>query len=72
MNLLMTLLFTLYVLHMLDPFVKTDANSLVKIEMKDRAPKLHYIYPTCFVAGKPMEFVAHGSDLLQPKFRYMM
>ncbi|XP_073025393.1 squamosa promoter-binding-like protein 7 isoform X2 [Primulina eburnea] len=52
--------------------VTKDANSIVKIEMKDRAPKLHYIYPTCFEAGKPMEFVACGSDLLQPKFRFLV
>ncbi|XP_073030566.1 squamosa promoter-binding-like protein 7 [Primulina eburnea] len=68
----MTLLFTLYILHMLDPFVKTDANSILEIEMKDRTPKLCYIYPTCFEAGKPMEFVACGSDLLQPKFRFLV
>ncbi|KAL0348743.1 UNVERIFIED_CONTAM: Squamosa promoter-binding-like protein 7 [Sesamum angustifolium] len=50
--------------------VTKDANSVVKIKVKDRSPKLHYIYPTCFEAGKPMEFVACGSYLLQPKFRY--
>ncbi|KAL0376509.1 UNVERIFIED_CONTAM: Squamosa promoter-binding-like protein 7 [Sesamum calycinum] len=50
--------------------VTKDANSVVKIKVKDRSPKLHYIYPTCFEAGKPMEFVACGSYLLQPKFRF--
>lgn len=34
------------------------------------APRLHYVHPTCFEAGKPMEFVACGSNLLQPKLRY--
>lgn len=52
--------------------MKTDAGSVVQVRVKDRSPKLHYIYPTCFEAGRPMEFVACGSDLLQPKFRYDM
>ncbi|GFQ03614.1 squamosa promoter-binding-like protein 7 [Phtheirospermum japonicum] len=50
--------------------VKKDAASVVKVKVKDRAPKLHYIYPTCFEAGKTMEFVACGSYLLQSNFRY--
>ena len=32
--------------------------------------ELHYVHPTCFEAGKPMEFVVCGSNLVQPKFRY--
>ncbi|KAL2506723.1 Squamosa promoter-binding-like protein 7 [Abeliophyllum distichum] len=51
--------------------VAKDA-SLVKVKVKERAPKLHYIYPTCFVAGKPMEFVACGTNLLQPQFRFLV
>ncbi|KAK6146151.1 hypothetical protein DH2020_020020 [Rehmannia glutinosa] len=50
-------------------FVRKDATSVVKVKVKDRAPKLHYIYPTCFEAGRPMEFVACGSYLLQSNFR---
>lgn len=42
----------------------------MKIEMDMQAPKLHFVHPTCFEAGKPMEFVACGSHLRQPKFRY--
>ncbi|KAL0414659.1 UNVERIFIED_CONTAM: Squamosa promoter-binding-like protein 7 [Sesamum radiatum] len=52
--------------------VTKDANSVVKIKVKDKSPKLHYIYPTCFEAGRPMEFVACGSYLLQPKFRFLV
>ncbi|CAA0839914.1 Squamosa promoter-binding-like protein 7 [Striga hermonthica] len=52
--------------------VTKDANSVVKVRVKDRAPKLHYIHPNCFEAGRPMEFVACGSDLLQPKFRFLV
>lgn len=42
----------------------------MKIEMDMQAPRLHYVHPTCFEAGKPMEIVACGSHLRQPKFRY--
>lgn len=41
----------------------------VKVEMQ--APRLHYVHPTCFEAGKPMEFIACGTNLLQRKFRYL-
>lgn len=43
---------------------------MIKAEVELQAPRLHYVHPTCFEAGKPMEFVACGSNLLQPKFRY--
>ncbi|KAH6816544.1 hypothetical protein C2S51_021364 [Perilla frutescens var. frutescens] len=52
--------------------VTKDAHSVVQVGIKDRSPMLHYIYPTCFEAGRPMEFVACGSDLLQPKFRFLV
>ncbi|KAG6435501.1 hypothetical protein SASPL_100375 [Salvia splendens] len=52
--------------------VTKDAHSVVPVSIKDKSPKLHYIYPTCFEAGRPMEFVACGSDLLQPKFRFLV
>lgn len=52
--------------------VTKDAHSVVQVGIKDRSPTLHYIYPTCFEAGRPMEFVACGSDLLQPKFRFLV
>ncbi|KAL6581846.1 Squamosa [Orobanche minor] len=52
--------------------VTKDANSVVKVRVKDRAPKLHYIHPNCFEAGSPMEFVACGSDLLQPQLRFLI
>ncbi|KAG8370098.1 hypothetical protein BUALT_Bualt14G0082200 [Buddleja alternifolia] len=52
--------------------VTKDATSIVKLKVKNEAPKLHYIYPTCFEAGKPMEFIACGSDLLQPKFQFLV
>lgn len=48
----------------------TDGTSVMRVKVKEQAPKLHYVRPSCFEAGKPMEFVACGSNLLQPKFRY--
>nr|QTM66375.1 squamosa promoter-binding-like protein SPL5 [Osmanthus fragrans] len=50
--------------------IKDDCVEEVKV--KERAPKLHSIYPTCFEAGKPMEFVACGTNLLQPQFRFLV
>lgn len=47
----------------------TDGTSLTKVEVNIQAPTLHYVHPTYFEAGKPMEFVACGSNLKQPKFR---
>ncbi|KOM53514.1 hypothetical protein LR48_Vigan09g217300 [Vigna angularis] len=52
--------------------VMKDGTSVTKVEVSLQAPRLHYVHPTCFEAGKPMEFVACGSNLLQPKFQYVM
>ncbi|XP_043807139.1 squamosa promoter-binding-like protein 7 isoform X7 [Manihot esculenta] len=52
--------------------VLKDGNSLLKANMEVQAPRLHYVHPTCFEAGKPIEFVACGSNLLQPKFRLLV
>lgn len=46
-----------------------DETSVMEVQIKVQAPRLHYVHPTYFEAGKPMEFVACGSNLLQPKFR---
>ncbi|GAB4851209.1 Squamosa promoter-binding-like protein [Ancistrocladus abbreviatus] len=52
--------------------VLKDGTSVVKVKVSVGAPKLHYVYPFCFEAGKPVEFVACGSNLLQPKFRSLV
>ncbi|XP_042024587.1 squamosa promoter-binding-like protein 7 isoform X1 [Salvia splendens] len=52
--------------------ITKDATLVHEVKVKHRAPKLHYIYPNCFEAGRPMEFVACGSHLLQPNFRRLM
>ncbi|GMI64115.1 SQUAMOSA PROMOTER BINDING PROTEIN-LIKE 7, squamosa promoter binding protein-like 7 [Hibiscus trionum] len=51
---------------------RKGGTSLVKIDVEMQAPRLHYVHPSCFEAGKPMEFVACGSNLLQPKFRFLV
>lgn len=52
--------------------VMKDGTSVTKAEVNVQAPRLHYVHPTYFEAGKPMEFVACGSNLLQPKFRLLV
>ncbi|OIV95809.1 hypothetical protein TanjilG_20259 [Lupinus angustifolius] len=52
--------------------VMKDGTSVMKVEVNIQAPRLHYVHPTYFEAGKPMEFVACGSNLLQPKFRLLV
>ncbi|XP_021726877.1 squamosa promoter-binding-like protein 7 [Chenopodium quinoa] len=52
--------------------VMREGASVMKVKVAVRAPRLHYIYPPCFEAGKPMDFVACGSNLLQPKFRSLV
>ncbi|XP_057805979.1 LOW QUALITY PROTEIN: squamosa promoter-binding-like protein 7 [Salvia miltiorrhiza] len=52
--------------------ITKDASLVHEVKVKDRAPKLHYIHPNCFEAGRPMEFVACGSHLLQPNFRFLI
>ncbi|KAF8038164.1 hypothetical protein BT93_B0892 [Corymbia citriodora subsp. variegata] len=49
-----------------------DGTSVAKVEAGVRTPRLHYVHPMCFEAGKPMEFVACGSDLQQPQFRFLI
>ena len=56
--------------HILLVLIFIDGTSVIKAKVDVRAPRLHYVHPTCFEAGKPMDFVACGSNLLQAKFRY--
>ncbi|PIA39408.1 hypothetical protein AQUCO_02600098v1 [Aquilegia coerulea] len=55
--------------------VLEDGTSLVNVKMdpnRTMVPQLHCVHPFLFEAGKPMEFVACGSNLLQPKFRFLV
>ncbi|KAK3440967.1 hypothetical protein EUGRSUZ_B01228 [Eucalyptus grandis] len=52
--------------------LKEDETSVTKVEGGFRTPRLHYVHPMVFEAGKPMDIVACGSDLLQPHFRFLI
>ncbi|RZC55305.1 hypothetical protein C5167_014166 [Papaver somniferum] len=52
--------------------VLKGGTSLKNVMVEMQAPRLHYVHPTCFEAGKPVEFVVCGSNLLQPKFRFLI
>uniref|UniRef100_A0A7N0T2I5 SBP-type domain-containing protein n=1 Tax=Kalanchoe fedtschenkoi TaxID=63787 RepID=A0A7N0T2I5_KALFE len=52
--------------------IARDGTFVKKVLTDVHAPKLHYVHPTFFEAGKPMEFVACGSNLLQQKFRFLV
>ncbi|XP_024027509.1 squamosa promoter-binding-like protein 7 [Morus notabilis] len=60
-----------YVNNMVFQVVK-GGNSVIKAKVDVGVPRLHYVHPTCFEAGKPMEFVACGSNLFQPKLRFLL
>ncbi|KAK8951420.1 Squamosa promoter-binding-like protein 9 [Platanthera zijinensis] len=40
--------------------------------MEVESPSLHYVHPTYFEAGKVVEFIACGSNLDQPKLRFLV
>lgn len=46
--------------------------SVLRVMLKEQGPKLHYSHPIFFEAGKPMEFVVCGSNLLQPNLRLLV
>ncbi|KAI0489439.1 hypothetical protein KFK09_029282 [Dendrobium nobile] len=50
--------------------VLKDGTSHIKMEVN--APRLHYVHPTYFEAGKAVEFIACGSNLDQPKLRFLV
>ncbi|KAL8216520.1 hypothetical protein R6Q57_023357 [Mikania cordata] len=52
--------------------VMKGGRSVIKIKETEKSPKLHYVQPTCFEAGKPIEFLACGSNLLQPRLRFLV
>ncbi|KAL4592899.1 hypothetical protein LXL04_005906 [Taraxacum kok-saghyz] len=52
--------------------VMKGGRSVIKIKSGEKSPKLHYVEPTYFEAGKPIEFLACGSNLLQPRLRFLV
>ncbi|XP_027121161.1 squamosa promoter-binding-like protein 7 isoform X1 [Coffea arabica] len=63
--------FHIYLNNMIFRVIK-GGSSLFKVKVNEQAPKLHHVHPTCFEAGKPMEFVACGSNLLPSKLRFLV
>ncbi|GJN14225.1 hypothetical protein PR202_gb01020 [Eleusine coracana subsp. coracana] len=47
-----------------------DGTTLMSTRLEVQAPRIHYVHPTWFEAGKPVELLLCGSSLDQPKFRY--
>ncbi|KAM0046449.1 putative transcription factor SBP family [Helianthus debilis subsp. tardiflorus] len=52
--------------------VMKGGKSVIEIKAGGKSPRLHYVQPTCFEAGKPIEFLACGSNLLQPRLRFLV
>ncbi|XP_035831571.1 squamosa promoter-binding-like protein 7 isoform X2 [Helianthus annuus] len=52
--------------------VMKGGKSVIEIKVGGKSPRLHYVQPTCFEAGKPIEFLACGSNLLQPRLRFLV
>ncbi|XP_043709353.1 squamosa promoter-binding-like protein 7 [Telopea speciosissima] len=52
--------------------VLKDGTSLMNVKVEVQAPKLHFVNPIFVETGKPMEFVVCGSNLHQPKLRFLV
>ncbi|CAM0955541.1 unnamed protein product [Alopecurus aequalis] len=49
-----------------------DGATLMSTRLEVQAPRIHYVHPTWFEAGKPIELLVYGSSLDRPKFRSLM
>ncbi|XP_062179608.1 squamosa promoter-binding-like protein 9 isoform X2 [Phragmites australis] len=49
--------------------VLKDGATLMSTRLEAQAPRIHYVHPTWFEAGKPVELLLCGSSLDQPKLR---
>ncbi|KAK3138795.1 hypothetical protein QOZ80_5AG0373510 [Eleusine coracana subsp. coracana] len=52
--------------------VLKDGTTLTSTRLEVQAPRIHYVHPAWFEAGKPVEFLLCGSSLDQPKFRSLL
>ncbi|CAL1397076.1 unnamed protein product [Linum trigynum] len=52
--------------------VMKGGTSVMQLSIGTHTPRLHYVHPMFFEAGKPMEFVTCGSNLFQSKFRLLV
>nr|WCD39351.1 squamosa promoter binding-like protein 1 [Cenchrus americanus] len=52
--------------------VLKDGATLMSTRLDVQSPRIDYVYPTWFEAGKPVELILCGSSLDQPKFRSLL
>nr|AQQ11846.1 squamosa-promoter binding protein-like protein [Bambusa oldhamii] len=52
--------------------VLKDGATLMSTRLEVQAPRIHYVHPTWFEAGKPIELLLCGSSLDQPKFKSLL
>nr|AQQ11874.1 squamosa-promoter binding protein-like protein [Phyllostachys edulis] len=52
--------------------VLKDGATLMSTRIEVQAPRIHYVHPNWFEAGKPIELLLCGSSLDQPKFRSLL
>ncbi|KAL6909949.1 hypothetical protein ACP4OV_001207 [Aristida adscensionis] len=52
--------------------VLKDGETLMSPRLEVQAPRIHYVHPTWFEAGKPVELLLCGTSLDQPKFRSLL
>ncbi|KQK06300.1 squamosa promoter-binding-like protein 9 [Brachypodium distachyon] len=52
--------------------VLKDGATLMSTRLEVQAPRIHYVHPTWFEAGKPVELLLCGSSLDHPKFRSLL
>ncbi|KFK26119.1 squamosa promoter-binding-like protein 7 [Arabis alpina] len=62
---------TVYLNNMIFRLIK-GGTTLKRVDVKLESPKLQFVYPTCFEAGKPIELVVSGHNILQPKCRFLV
>uniref|UniRef100_A0A0D9WGE4 SBP-type domain-containing protein n=1 Tax=Leersia perrieri TaxID=77586 RepID=A0A0D9WGE4_9ORYZ len=52
--------------------VLKDGATLTSARLDVQSPRIHYVYPSWFETGKPVELILCGSSLDQPKFRSLL
>ncbi|XP_048624981.1 squamosa promoter-binding-like protein 7 isoform X1 [Brassica napus] len=62
---------TVYLNNMIFRLIK-GGTTLRRVDVKLESPNLQFVYPTCFEAGKPIELVVCGLNLVQPKCRFLV
>ncbi|AQK93817.1 Squamosa promoter-binding protein-like (SBP domain) transcription factor family protein [Zea mays] len=63
--------FFIHVNNMLFQVLK-DETTLMSTRLDIQAPRIDYVHPTWFEAGKPVNLILYGSSLDQPNFRSLL